>query len=280
MEDETNLAPAPEVEAEPVAVEPEVVLDAAGNPVEQEPGAEPEPEFADVEYEGKTYKVPPELKDAVLRQADYTRKTQEVADMRRQVETALQAVNTASQEERNAQIAIGVIDAQIADYSNIDWDAWEQSDPAAAQRGWRQFQQLQMRRNGAVTAWHQASQQRQLLSQQETAKRLEQGHRELAAKIPDWSSDKAVKLVGFGQEAYGFTADELSTIDDPRMIQVLHDAFTLRQQQKTKQVAQKVAPDVIPAAKVAGAKPAARPLDDRTGTDAWMKARNAQLARK
>lgn len=280
MEEETNLAETPEVEAVPVADEPEVELDEAGNPVEQEPETDPEPELADVEYDGKTYKVPPELKDAVLRQADYTRKTQEVAEMRRQVESTLQAVNTVSEAERNAQIAIGVIDAQIADYNGIDWDAWEQSDPVSAQRGWRQFQQLQMQRNGAVSTWQQAAQQRQFLSQQETAKRLEQGHRELATKIPDWSVDKAVKLSSFGQGSYGFSADEINSIDDPRMIQVLHDAWQFRQQQQTKQVAQKVAPEVKPAAKVTGAKPAVKPMDDRSSMDAWMKARNAQLGRK
>lgn len=48
--------------------------------------AQTDAELAEVEYEGKTHKVPGEIKDAILRHADYTRKTQEVAERRRAVE--------------------------------------------------------------------------------------------------------------------------------------------------------------------------------------------------
>lgn len=279
MENETNLADVPEVEEVPVAEEQEVEMDDEGNPIEAEP-EEPEPELADVEYEGKSYKLPPELKDAVLRHADYTRKTQEVAEMRRQVETTMQAVNAVTQEERNAQIAIGVIDARLADYSDIDWDTWELQDPSSAQRSWRQFQLLQQQRGQAIAQYQHVAQQRAFLTQQETAKRLEQGQRELAASIPDWGADKAAKLTDFGGTTYGFSHEELSGIDDPRMIQVLHDAWQYRQTQQAKQVARRVQPEIRPAAKAGGGKPALRGLDDRMSADEWMKARNAQLKRK
>lgn len=283
MEDETNLEvqDTPEVESVPVADEPEVELDDNGDPVEQPEPEETVPDLAEVEYEGKTFKVPPELKDAVLRQADYTRKTQEVAELRKQVETTLQAVQTVSQEEQRAQVAIGVIDAQLADYEGIDWDAWEQSDPVSAQRGWRQFQTLQGQRNGAVAAWQQATQQRTFLTQQETAKRLEQGQRELAARIPDWSADKAAKLVEFGTKSYGFTQADFNSIDDPRLVQVLHDAFLYRSQQTAKpKAAPPKPPEVKPAAKVGGGKPVLKSLDDRMSAEEWVKARQAQLSRR
>lgn len=279
MEEETNLAETPEVESVPVADEPEVELDESGNPIEGTDN-EPEPEFAEVEYDGKQYKLPPELKDALLRQQDYTRKTQEVAEIRKQAEATLQAVSAVTQEERQAQVQLGIIDAQIADYNSIDWDTWEQTDPQSANRAWRQFQQLQMQRQGAVQSYTQAQQQRAFLEQQETAKRLEQGAAEVRAKIPDWSPDKARALVDFGQQAYGLTQAELSAIDDPRMIIALHDAYQFRQQQKTRQAAAKVQDNIKPTAKVVGGKPAVKPLDDRAGTDAWMKARQAQLSKR
>src|SRR5688572_20265217 len=58
-------------------------------------GAELEPELtaaeeAELEYEGRKFKVPKEaadeVKSALMRHADYTRKTQEVAEHRRAVE--------------------------------------------------------------------------------------------------------------------------------------------------------------------------------------------------
>ncbi len=59
MEDETNLEPeAPEVESAPAAAEQEVELDDSGNPVERAE-VEADPELADVDYDGKQYKLQP-----------------------------------------------------------------------------------------------------------------------------------------------------------------------------------------------------------------------------
>src|ERR1700761_7141568 len=44
------------------------------------------PDEVEGTYNGKTYSLPPELRHALLRQADYTRKTQELAGQRRAFE--------------------------------------------------------------------------------------------------------------------------------------------------------------------------------------------------
>lgn len=66
-------------------------------PVEGEAEAQPQVELAEVEYEGKQYQVPPELREALLRQSDYTRKTQDLAHSRRSVEAMQQSVQQAAQ---------------------------------------------------------------------------------------------------------------------------------------------------------------------------------------
>jgi hypothetical protein len=58
------------------------------------------PDEVEVEYEGKTYCLPPELRDALLRQADYTRKTQEVAQARKALEAEKAAHDKKSSEAR------------------------------------------------------------------------------------------------------------------------------------------------------------------------------------
>ena len=284
MADETNLEvqDAPEVEELPeveVTEEPteEPELDEDGNPVEG-PADEPEEETTEVVKDGKAYKVPAALKDEILMHADYTRKTQELAETRKQVEATLASVTQVTQAEQQAAIAIGTIDAQIADFNTIDWDAWEQSDPMAAQSAWRQFSQLKDRRQGVFNDYTQAQQQRTLLQQQETAKLLEQGQRELATKIPGWGPDKAQALSKHASATYGFAAEELNGITDPRMVQVLHDAFQFRQASKTQQVAKKVETQqaIQPAAKVTGGKAPIRGLDDRMSDSEWIKAFNKQ----
>src|SRR5215216_3195421 len=43
-------------------------------------------EFEDVDFAGKQYRLPKELKSALMMQADYTRKTQDVAEQRKALE--------------------------------------------------------------------------------------------------------------------------------------------------------------------------------------------------
>lgn len=291
MDDQTNLeaqdAPEvedlPEVETEIEDTEqPETELDEDGNPVEPEPAPEPADELTEITKDGKSYKVPAALRDEFLMHADYTRKTQELAETRKQVEATLQQVQQVTQAEFQAATAIGAIDAQIADFNTIDWDAWEEQDPMAAQRAWRQFGQLKDSRANAIAQYQQAQQQRTFVQQQETAKLIEQGQQVLARDIPQWGPEKARALQAHATSAYGFTPQELNGITDPRMIRVLNDAYQFRQASKTQQVAKtvQVQQAVQPAAKVAAGKPPARGLDDRMSTADWMKARNAQVARQ
>lgn len=300
MDDETNLEAqeAPEVEALPEvedteteAKEPE--LDEDGNPIE-EADPEPEEDFAEIVKDGKAYKVPAALKDEILMHVDYTRKTQELADTRRQVEATLAQVQQVTQAEIQSAAAISAIDAQIADFNSIDWDTWEETDPMAAQRAWRQFQQVKDARLNAIAQYQQASQQRTFVQQQETARLIEQGQRELAAKIPGWGQEKAQALQNHAMQSYGFSYEELTGFDrntgrkigpgivDHRMIQVLHDAYQFRQASKKQQVARKVEvqQSVKPAAKVTTGNAPPRGLDDRLSVDEWAKRFNERRAKR
>lgn len=98
--DEPAIQPGPqEAPAEEVETpqEPEA-------PAEAEPEAEtPQPELAEIEYEGKQYKVAPELRSAFLRHADYTQKTQEAAASRKSAEQmTLAAQNAIAQAQQLA----------------------------------------------------------------------------------------------------------------------------------------------------------------------------------
>lgn len=222
-------------------VQAEPQYDDDGNPI-AEPPDDDEEEF-DLD-EGLKLKVPKdaaaklkELREGALRQADYTRKTQELAEERKAVRAERELFGKLSQAELAARVEIGKIDAQIADYETIDWDTWDQTDPQASQRAWRHLQSLKDGRGGAIQQFVQAQQQRTLIEQQETAKRLEQGQQELRTKIPDWSDDKAKALIDYGQ-TIGFSRQELDSIDDPRMIVALHHALEGKQ---SKQAASKLA---------------------------------------
>ena len=133
-QDTTNPAEAEdvntEVEAEVETNEPE--LDDFGNPVEAE--AEGEDELEEIERDGKRYKIPAALKPELMMQADYTRKTQELAAERKAIADQRSMVEQASEAELNAYAAVWNIDQQLAAYQKLDWDAWADKAPLELQK--------------------------------------------------------------------------------------------------------------------------------------------------
>ena len=102
MTDEQAANPADEpidvVEAAPVEAntpaEGDDVADDFDDLIKEGLGDDSTPEELEVEFEGKTYKVSPEIKDALLRQADYTKKTMEVAEQRKAYEAKIAEADT------------------------------------------------------------------------------------------------------------------------------------------------------------------------------------------
>lgn len=98
--------------------------------------------------------------------------------------------------------------------------------------------------------------QRQQMTQKQQAEYLAEQQRILTERIPDFSDAAKAgeirqKLVKVGREAYGFSADELSSIMDARAVQVLHDAMKWQEFQasKAKATQPKAPPSVKPAAR-------------------------------
>lgn len=135
-EDATNPDPAEALEVE---VEEGVAdeAEAQGEQSEAEDGEvegdEPDAEAEDgeeIDLEGVKYKVPKAVKEAVLRQADYTRKTQEVAADRKALEAwqsrATQEVEAikATVEDR---VKLATIDQQLERIDAMDWAKYTQS---------------------------------------------------------------------------------------------------------------------------------------------------------
>lgn len=88
---------------------------------EEAPEAE---ELAEVEIGGKTYKVPPEVEKAVLRQADYSRKMNEVGAKEKEYTQRLEVVQgleEAAEKRAEALAEVRAIDARIKQYEGIDW---------------------------------------------------------------------------------------------------------------------------------------------------------------
>jgi hypothetical protein len=86
-----------------------------------------ESDLAELDWEGEKYRVPSKLKDAFMRNEDYTRKSQDLAEQRRSVEQvreiAQQAQVSAAFNDSIAQESqqLSVIDAYMQQATKVDW---------------------------------------------------------------------------------------------------------------------------------------------------------------
>lgn len=173
-----------------------------------------------------------ELQKGYSRTQDYTRKTQQIAEIRRQVESEAEAIR--AERSQYAQL-LGALESQVqqAAQPNIDWDRLYQEDPIEWVR-----QKEVMRENQAKSQAIQFEQQRLMqISQQEQAEQMQsflaQQQDELLKVLPDWKDPNKAKkekelLIDFGQKA-GFSTDELKNIFDHRVVNVLRKAALYEQ---------------------------------------------------
>lgn len=219
-----------------------------GEQVDKTASADSPEQTVEVDYEGAKYRVPANLKDAILRQADYTRKTQEVASQRAAVEQERQAAQRLQQEAQHfvAQYAvIQHIDGQLNQLQNIDWAKLAVEDPLQNLQLRQSWTELLQARQGAVQALEAARQQRMQEQAKQYQESVNRARDVLAKEVPEWGPDLQKALIGAAQNV-GYRPEELVTLTDPRAVKLLHKAYLYDQLQSQKTVAEKQVKQVPP----------------------------------
>lgn len=268
---ETEEVPTPSVENEPLLSYTE---DAKKVEAVEDDGEE-------IDYEGEKYKVPAKLKEAFLRQADYTRKTQEVAEARRAIEQQAAEVQQRAQfNQQHVQDVAKVmaIDEQLQKFSKLDIDALIDADPVQAMKLQRQIGELQQQRQQSVQRISEIQQRTALESQQATARQLQEAKAVVEREINGWSPELVTKLQDTAK-SIGFKAEELNNITDPRAVKLLHKAYLYDQLVKERSKAPEAEP-AKPVTRITPAKSSAVTNPDKLSADDWLKWRNQQLRKK
>lgn len=282
----TNLDPA-QAEQEVTDKAPsELATEPQAAPVEEQQGEEGEEdeqiEMEEVEHNGKRYSVPKELVPSLMKDADYTQKTQDVAETRRAIEAEREAWGKESQIrdalfKENAQLFS--IDQQLEAYRNTNWQLWFEKDPQGYHRAQAQFNQLRDQRD--QLAGHVQARKEELSThiEQETGTRLSKAVEILSKPDPklgwDGKFDDAKRdaLVKFGKEI-GYTDRELAGTDHPLMIKTLQLAkigFDALRKQTTAQVRT----PAEPAARVSAARASAPFNPNKASMESYAEARRA-----
>ncbi len=233
---------------------------AESDEAEEPTEAEGEDEGEEVEFEGKAYKVPKGIKEALLRQSDYTKKTQEVAEQRKAVEERAQVLE--QREKVSAQtfekaVEFREVQKQLAQYEKVDWTTLAQEDPARATQLNIAYQLLQREAQTKYGEWKQAEQQSQQLTEQSRQQMLVKAEQELKTRLPNFGPQVAEKIAKAGKE-YGITDQELNSLIDPRYVHVLHDAMKWRALQAEKPKAMQKVVDAPQAIKPQATQPKPR----------------------
>ncbi len=250
-------APKTEIKDEPIDLDnPDEVRAAAGlEPEVEEPEGETgeetgdspeyEPDLVEIELNGKKYAVPAELKDGYLMQADYTRKTQEVSELRKSAEARAAEAETqfnVSQEVLQARAALMVHDNQLEQFQKTDWQQFENEDPVGAMSAWRQFQQLKETRGQIAGYLNEQHTQRSAQAEQETANRLRETLEFAKKEIPGWSPDIDAKITDFATSTLGFSRDTLLGAYSPSVYKTMHLAWLGHQSLLKQQAAPRTPP--------------------------------------
>lgn len=220
--------PRERVEAEPVADESVAAEDA--QPEAESEGAEGETDeeaVYEIELEdGKAERfTAAELRASVLRQRDYTRKTQELAEGRRIVEAkAVEVGNTL----RALSERIQALDSQIKGEDTSAWEELRRSDPSE----WSARMIERKARMDALAAGQQQYEAQMRQSRAESERREAEILRE---KIPAWKDGAVASreygdLIRFAVDTYGLTPDVLENVaSDHRFVLLARDAMQGRE---------------------------------------------------
>lgn len=225
-------------------------------PAEESPEAapedteEPQEDLFEIEADdGEKFRVPPKLKDSFLRQSDYTKKTQELAELRRHAIATAEAVQASQQFQQSVsadQAELARVQGDIERYKSIDWTALDTDQYV------RLKHQLDGLKERAGEITQTISGKAQQFSQWQTQHKQslsQQGQQYLRNVIPNWGQQSVQDAAQAALEA-GYTNEEVSNVFDPRFVKLAWEAAQFRKLQSGKtaavQAAQKAPPVVKP----------------------------------
>ena len=202
-------------------------LEVDGNPEEEIQ----EPTKHSININGINLEVSLEdLKSGYVRQADYTRKSQELAEQRKGFEHELQA----TQQERQRYISqleqfTQQSDQKLNEFKDIDWVKLQADDPMAYMTKRDQYRDLQENKRLVEEESKTVQLKQQQEQQQKWYEELDRQQAVMAQRLPEWTDPtkgpklkQAIKTFAVKK---GFSDQEVNSLIDARSVDVLHKAM-------------------------------------------------------
>jgi len=186
-----------------------------------------------------------ELLSGYSRQSDYTRKTQEIANDRKDIESLQQKYNsemsTIQQERQHYMEALQGIITNSAEgltkYSDVDWENLKETDPIEFVTKREELRQSQEKVQALQREQYNTQQRHQQEAQKMRAQIVQEEYGKLVEKLPEWGDEDKQKEIASSVRSYastqGFTEEELNSLVDHRSLLVLMKAEKYDQLQKS-----------------------------------------------
>ena len=273
----------PEGRTEPVANEPET------DGIEQPEGANPEgieqpqEELETIELDGRAYQIPKALKPGFMMQADYTRKTQEVARARRELEQFRENLTQhaqAADEEITQRAALVALDAQLQQFAKLNWDQLSAEDPLAANREFMRFQALEKVKDQIGRDLAQKAVLRSQAAQHEIVSRFEQTQDYASKNIKGWSPELDREIIDWAKSK-GATEQNILSAMSPMVYEMLYLARIGEQALKKQPAAANNSAGARPTSTVGGkSNPSAGKSLSEMSMEEYVQYRRKQMGRK
>lgn len=197
---------------------------------EDDDAPEPQDQLVTVVIDGKEQQIP--LKEAIAgyqRQADYSRKTMAVSELRKQVEAE---ANQVQQERAQYAQLLGALQQQLQEtvQREPDWERLYAEDPLEYVRQKDLYRENQERFQAATAEQQRVMSMMQQSQVQQLKEVVKQGREQLSDKIPAWKDtarweQDRVKLRSYAQKELGYGEEEVSQVYDPRAVVALYKAM-------------------------------------------------------
>ncbi len=253
-----------------------------------DPQEQPEPEEEEeVDIGDEKLALPKALaakvKAGVMMQADYTQKTQAIAEERKAVQ-AEREQNQRTHHEYVQEVAKVVsIDEQIKAYQGALTREFIAADPITAMQYQNDLRTLESQRQQAIASITQKQQANALAEQQATAKQVQEAEAYIKREIPAWTPQRTEEISAFIKASGADPASVWKAVfQQPALAKVLHKAELYDKAQKKAAAVSKpkAAVQEKPVTRIGANRQTTKPNPMNQSADEWAKQRTAELAKR
>ena len=190
-----------------------------------------EPRTYTVKIDGKDTEVTEdELLSGYSRQADYTRKSQVLAEQRKKMDEELAATQQERQRYQSQLEQFNLqADSKLEEFKSVDWTKLKEEDPMEYALKRDQYRELQENKRLVAEEQQNLAQKQQAEMQTKWNEELARQQEVMAQRLPEWNDpEKGPKLKqnikSFALKK-GFTEQEVDSLIDARSVDVLHKAM-------------------------------------------------------